>query len=52
MAWIAMTRAGEVLSIHDVLKYYSIDDFDVRWEEDDPKKDLVEVSETAESEAS
>lgn len=48
MAWIAMTRAGEVLSIADILKDYSIDDFDIRWEDDDPKKDLAEVVETAE----
>lgn len=52
MAWIAMTRAGEVLSIADVLKDYSIDDFDVRWEEDDPKKEQTEIVETAEPELS
>lgn len=28
LAWIALTRAGEVLSIEDVLNDYSIDDFD------------------------
>lgn len=52
MAWIAMTRAGEILSINDILKDYSIDDFDIRWEEDDPKKDLAEASETVEPEDS
>lgn len=48
MAWIAMTRAGEILSLHDVLKDYSIDDFDVKWEDEDPKKAVTESSEVAE----
>mgnify|MGYP006933457541 CR=1 FL=1 len=48
MAWIAMSRAGEILSLHDVLKDYSIDDFDVKWEEEDPKKAVAESSEVAE----
>ena len=52
MAWIAMSRAGEILSLHDVLKDYSIDDFDVKWEEEDPKKAVAEDSEMAEPEAS
>lgn len=52
MAWIAITRAGEILSLHDVLKDYSIDDFDVKWEEEDPKKVVAESSEVAEPKVS
>ena len=46
MAWIAMTRAGEVLSLTNILDDYSIDDFDFAEEEE--KKDLTESSEVAE----
>lgn len=46
MAWIVLTRAGEIVSMKDVLDEYSIDDFS--WSEDEPKKELTESSETAE----
>jgi hypothetical protein len=46
IAWIAMIRAGEILSLNDILNDYSIDDFDFV-EEEEPKKDLTESSETA-----
>ena len=36
LAWVAMTRAGEVLSIDDVLNDVSIDDIDVMDEEPNP----------------
>lgn len=52
MAWIALTRAGEIVSISDVLKDYSIDDFDMSEEEEDPKKAESEVLKTEEPEAS
>lgn len=38
MAWICMSRAGEILSIADVLNEYSIDEFEAV-EEDEPKKE-------------
>lgn len=33
LAWIALTRAGEVVSIDDVLKDYGLDEFDFVEEE-------------------
>jgi hypothetical protein len=46
MAWIVLTRAGEIVSIKDVLDEYSIDDF--AWPEEEPKKEVTESSEMAE----
>lgn len=52
MAWIALTRAGEIVSITDVLKDYSIDDFDMYEEDEDTKKVESEALKTEEPEAS
>lgn len=38
-AWVVLTRAGEIVSIDDVLCEYSIEDFDYEDEVEDPKKD-------------
>lgn len=38
MAWICMTRGGEVLSIADVLNDYSIDEFEAIVEDENPKE--------------
>lgn len=44
-AWMALTRAGEIVSIDDVLNDYSIDDFDFEADgDDDPKKDQPDDS--------
>lgn len=45
MAWICMTRAGEILSIADVLNEYSIDEFEAIPEDETGKKE--EASEEA-----
>lgn len=44
LAWICLTRGGEILSIHDVLNDYSIDDF-VEAEDEEVKKELTVSSE-------
>lgn len=41
LAWIAMTRAGEILSIDDILNEYSIDELDFQ-DEDASKKEVTE----------
>lgn len=42
MAWICMSRAGEILSISDLLNEYSIDEFAAAEEdEDESKKELA-----------
>jgi hypothetical protein len=33
LAWIALTRGGEVVSLEDVLNDYALDDFDFQEEE-------------------
>lgn len=38
MAWICMTRGGEILSVADVLNDYSIDEFEAIVEEENPKE--------------
>jgi hypothetical protein len=42
MAWIALTRAKEIVSISDVLNDYSVDDFDFVDEADQTKKEVTE----------
>jgi hypothetical protein len=37
IAWVCLTRAGEILSINDVLNDYAVDDFGLT-EKDEPKK--------------
>lgn len=37
LAWICLTRAGEVVSLEDVLNDYSLDEFDFA-EQPEPKK--------------
>lgn len=38
LAWIAMSRAGEIVSIADVLNDYAIDDLEFSEETDSPKE--------------
>lgn len=39
MAWISMTRGGEVLSLDDVLNDYAIDEFEMVEESEESKKE-------------
>ena len=43
MAWICMTRKGEILSIADVLNEYSIDEFEAILEDEEGKKEVASV---------
>lgn len=40
LAWIALTRAGEILSLEDILNDYALDDFD--FQEEEVKKQKAE----------
>jgi hypothetical protein len=41
LAWICLTRAGEVVSLEDVLNDYSLDDFDFQEEAETKKPEAV-----------
>jgi hypothetical protein len=50
MAWICMTRKGEILSIADVLNEYSIDEFEAIVEGDESPKELASAEAVPENE--